>query len=318
MILVATTTWNSIDLIEEFLVHYQKLGVQKIMVMDFDSTDGTQSVLKSSRWADFVHLTPFPGVADLDSSNIMLSIAKSKFGSDSYCLFCDPDEFLVTPSMRIEEVVGPVRADRMDACVIPRFNMTAARKVAVSQQSRLTPFDALKFRVDHRVKRRVSVDMGNEVLDPPWISTAILGKVLVRLEATISICDGDHQAECKDREVDVAGDGVYLLHYPVRTWAEFENKIDMAKVDMGANTDLPDAYGWQIRRWVRLSNSGELYEEYLAQFAGERDLDSHLADGSLCVDESVRVFNSAGSRCSLRQRIANAFNRIGPKSIPTK
>ena len=74
------------------------------MVMDFDSTDGTREVLQSREWANLVEMIPFPGIARLDSSNLMRSIATERAGSDDWCLFCDPDELLVTPHMRIEDL----------------------------------------------------------------------------------------------------------------------------------------------------------------------------------------------------------------------
>ena len=42
---LVTTTWNSLDHLEIFLDHYRKLGVARVLAMDFDSTDGTAKVL---------------------------------------------------------------------------------------------------------------------------------------------------------------------------------------------------------------------------------------------------------------------------------
>ena len=290
-IIGATTTWNSIDLVEKFLGHYQKLGLRKFLVMDFNSSDGTQDVLNSSTWSDFVRLVPYPWIDHLDSSNIFLALAKESFPPETLCLFCDPDEFLVTPSMKICEAVWTGSIDRMGACEIPRFNMTALRDVAASEQALLTPFDALKYRINKRVRRWGS-DMENEVLDPPWIFTDIPGKVLVRLEATTLIHDGDHWATCKEGEPGPAPEGVYLLHYPFRTWKEFEDKIEMAKIDYGINTYRPPSYGWQYRRWIRISNETRLYSEYLEQFIERDNIERLLADKTLYIDDHVRQFNT--------------------------
>jgi len=294
-IIGATTTWNSIEIIEKFLKHYKKLGLKQLLVMDFHSVDGTLDILTSDAWSDFVRLVPFPGIAHLDSSNIFLSLAKELYPAGTMCLFCDPDEFLITPSMQIREAVWTSSANRMGTCIIPRFNMTASLEAAESHQDELTPFGALELRIDNRAKRSFSTDMNKEVLDPPWIFTAIPGKVLVRLEETTFIGDGDHQADCNQGESGPAHEGVYLLHYPFRTWEEFRNKIEMAKIDMGTNTYLPDSYGWQIRRWIRLSHESRLYNEYLKQFIEQPKLAKYLADGTLCVDKNVQIFNDSDS-----------------------
>lgn len=291
-IIGATTTWNSIGLIEKFLKHYQQLGMQRLLVMDFNSSDGTQDILRSSTWSGFVQLIPFPGIDHLDSSNIFLELAKKLYPPETLCLFCDPDEFLITPSMKIEEAIWTGPISRMGACTIPRFNMTASRETAESSQARMTPFDALTYRIDKRVTRASVIDMKKEVLDPPWIFTAIPGKVLVNLEEATSIGDGDHWATCNDGEPGSTREGVYLLHYPFRTWAEFESKIELAKIDLGTNTYLPDSYGWQIRRWIRLSKGNLLYNEYLAQFIEAKILEQHLVEGVLCIDQNVREFNN--------------------------
>ena len=103
--ILATTTWDSVGLIQPFLNHYRKLGFDRILVMDMGSADGTLEVLASADWRGFVELVPFPGLAGLDSSNLFLSVAKQRFGR-GWCLFCDPDELLVTASMAIQEVVA--------------------------------------------------------------------------------------------------------------------------------------------------------------------------------------------------------------------
>ena len=48
MLIVITTTWNSANVIETFLHHYRALGVDQVLVMDFDSSDGTDELLRSN------------------------------------------------------------------------------------------------------------------------------------------------------------------------------------------------------------------------------------------------------------------------------
>jgi hypothetical protein len=284
---VATTTWNSVDLVCTFLEHYRQLGVERVFVMDFDSTDGTRDVLLSEAWKPFVTLVPFPGIAGLDSSNVLLSVAKRSCGPDHWCLFCDPDELLVTPSMSITGCgLAEVVAGRVGSLSIPRFNVTAALSVAQSAPHRLSPADALNLRIDRRHDRLIEADVLKDVLEPPWIYTAIPGKVFVAVANSVAIGDGDHVAKTEGGVAETPG-GVYLLHYPFRSFQQFAAKIEMATLDFAANRDLQPAYGWQLRRWIVLARDGKLYEEYLSQFIPDYDIERLLFDGTLAREWSV-------------------------------
>ena len=190
VVIVVTTTWNSATLIDTFLRHYRALGVDQVLVMDFDSSDGTDELLRSSEWAAFVRTVPFTGLAGLDSSNLMLDLARDWFGPDAVCLFCDPDELLAVPEAC--DVGSPLGA--ADAVVLPRHNVTGLRSVAASEPDSLSALRGLTLRIDGRCERVPIEDMHKERLVPPWIYTAIPGKVLVRAGRVLSIGAGDHVA----------------------------------------------------------------------------------------------------------------------------
>ena len=144
MNILITTTWNSATLVETFLDHYRALGFEQVLVMDFDSTDGTPDLLRSDRYRDLVRLVAFPGLPGLDSSNLMLAMAQEEFGPDSACLFCDPDELLVvTPDLDV-----PALLAGSDVVVLPRHNVTGARSTAAADPDSLTAVQGLTLRID--------------------------------------------------------------------------------------------------------------------------------------------------------------------------
>jgi len=288
--IVATTTWNSIDHAEIFLAHYRKLGAGRVLVMDYDSTDGTAEMVGSCEWQDFVTSVPFPGLAGLDSSNEMLGIAAAT-GSDDWCLFCDPDELLVTPSMRIDELAAAGEAAGTDWFSIPRFNVTAPRSHAKTAPERLTALDGLDLRIDRRVTRAGAAEIPKMELVPPWIYTAVLGKVFVRVGATYAIGEGDHSAKGKRNGGAEAPAGAYLLHYPFRRYETFAEKIARARLGFEKNPHLSEGHGWQLRRWIRMAQEGTLRAEYDAQFVDDEEVARRLADGTLCRDSNIRRFH---------------------------
>ena len=284
MLIVVTTTWNSATLIETFLRHYRALGVDQVLVMDFDSGDGTDELLRSIEWAGFVRTVPFTGLAGLDSSNLMLDLARDWFGPNTVCLFCDPDELL---SLAAESDVPSLLGDA-DAVVLPRHNVTGLRSVAVAEADSLSALQGLNLRIDVRCERVPMEDMHKERLVPPWIYTAIPGKVLVRAGGVLSIGAGDHVAVvAPGRHVGTPARAAYLLHFPMRSYAEFEQKITMYTEFIAANPELEIGWGWQARRWIKVAAAGRLHEEYLEQFVSGDQLAELIGDGTLVRDESV-------------------------------
>jgi hypothetical protein len=199
MQLLATTTWNSSDIIGTFLEYYRRLGVDRVLLMDFDSTDQTQEIARS--FGDFVSMVPYPGIANLDSSNIMLALARERFGPDARCLFCDPDEFLVVPD---GVGAGQLGLHSARGISIPRHNVTARVSDVLERPDELTPIGCLNLRIDRRAVRNVPQDMFLDELTPPWIYTAIPGKVSVRLGSATAIGAGDHGATFTNSEATVS------------------------------------------------------------------------------------------------------------------
>ncbi len=289
MKIIATTTWNSSDVIETFLQHYRKLGFDQVLVMDFNSTDGTSEILRSERYHGFVRIVPFPRIVELDSSRILLEQAKKDFAPETSCLFCDPDELLVLPG---GTGISDLTAAAPSAVVLPRFNTTGRLSSARSSAQPLSPLGALNLRIQKPSRRRPLEDMRKDVLIPPWIYTAIPGKVFARLGPTLAIGDGDHTAIVSDNQVTTpAPPGAYLMHFPFRTYEAFEEKIRLATSDFASNPQLAETYGWQIRRWLRIAKSGTLYDEYLQQFVPDEQVEQLIEAGTLVLDNSVRALH---------------------------
>jgi hypothetical protein len=288
---VATTSWNTIDLIDPFLSHMKRLGARAVLVMDYDSDDGTQDLLRSERWSGFVQLVPFPGLAELDPSNITLAIARERF-PDAWCLFCDPDEFLACDGMDLQATASSEGWSDCDLVRLVRRNMTAPRSRA-GEIGRLPFADVLTLRIESSSVRskRERIDWR---LDSPWIFTAVREKVLVRLTACSRIGVGDHVATMSsDRSLTSAS--ARLLHYPFRSYAEFAEKVRNTDIHLSGSPELPRAFGWHWRRWIELGRSAGLEAEYLQQFIDDAEVEGMLANGTLAEDLSVSRLNAAGN-----------------------
>lgn len=288
---VATTTWNTGNLVDDFLDHYRRLGAEAVLLMDFGSVDGTRERVVT--WGDFVEVVDLPSLAGKDSSNELLAEAKRRYPKEWWCLFCDPDEFLVTPRMQIDDVSSAAPADA-GTIVVERRNMTGPHSI-VTAQADLSPLRGLTLRIDGRHERTNEEMLNHEArLEPAWIYTAVPGKVLVRLGVTESIGDGDHVATTSAATVTAPLSDVYLLHYPFRDYRDFVAKVQLARRDFEAN-DYPVGFAWQYRRWLRCLEQRRLAREYLEQFLPDERVPQLIAEGVVTEDTTVRDYHATAA-----------------------
>ena len=286
---VASTTWNTGALVDDFLDHYRRLGAAAVLLMDFGSVDGTRERVVA--WGDFVEVFDLPSLAGKDSSNALLAEAKRRYPKEWWCLFCDPDEFLVTPRMQIDDASAAALPDA-GTVVVERRNMTGPRSIATAQAD-LSPLRGLTLRIDGRHERTNQEMLDHERrLEPPWIYTAVPGKVLVRLGAADSIGDGDHVATTTSATTATAPPSdAYFLHYPFRDYGEFAAKVELARQDFGEN-EYPVGFAWQYRRWLRCLEQHRLAREYLEQFVPDERVPPLITEGVLTEDTTVRDFHA--------------------------
>ncbi len=281
--IIATSTWDSADVLEPWLAHVKGLGAAKVIVMDYGSTDGTREILASKRWSGLVQAHEVRSLR-ADTSNDLLAIAKADH-ERSWCLFCDPDEFLVTPAMSLEDLL-PAETDEVSIVSVPRRNMTGPRSEATSADSCLSPFEWVTLRVERRSERTDEERFGQIELSSPWIFTAIPGKVFVQVDRVDFIGAGDHEARTSDRSTEQI-EGSILLHFPFRGFERFRLKLNHARRHM-ADDPWPPGAGWQYRRWLSAPDERALRKEYEAQFVDDADVAKLMRVGTLVEDTRVR------------------------------
>lgn len=275
---VITSTWDSAGLIEPFLEHQFKLGVDLVYVIDLGSTDGTLDVLGQSRWGGSVRVYNLPHLR-VDSAELVLQLAREKFGY-GWCQLCDPDEYMLAPGGNLRSVFQRLDETGVPAIRIPRFNMTASRATALAGYlEQNTNFRShLIYEIREQCKRSLADGIPTH-LEPPWIYTKIPPKVTFRIEQAVSLSVGGHRVELAQPGSECLDHGLHYQHYPIRSFAEFEHKIRCAKMDFAINFDAPPSLAWHWRRWVKFLDQGRLHEEYLAQFLDDVRLPDLLARG---------------------------------------
>jgi glycosyltransferase involved in cell wall biosynthesis len=279
-IVIATTTWNAGDTIEQFINHHLAGDVARIFVMDFGSDDGTLDLLQPYRNSGTVQVLTLPSLQGKDSSNVLLDQIRSSPAAPEWCLFIDPDEFVSSPASLVS-AFSSVPDDAL-AVNLPRFNVTGVRPRSI--QHCPVPFADLMLKIRQR-SRRSAEDRRARYLNPPWIFTEILGKVAVRVRSGVAVGHGDHSASGNTR---LTLNGQELLHFPIRAWEKFEEKIRLAKMDFKANSHLNPDFAWHWRRWIAIHEAGALASEYLEQFIDAGDVERLIQGGVL---ENIKSSN---------------------------
>jgi hypothetical protein len=265
---VATTTLHSEDLVTPFLDHLRAVGAERVLVMDLGSHDRTLDLLRQDRFRGFVDLVSGADIATADPSNILLAEAKLRF-PDAWCMFCDPDE-LVSPSIRTYQVPAGV------SCLELRRNNVTGLRENLSEGG-VIPWEHLVLKVARDV-RRDSAAFSGARMDPPWIFSRVMDKIVLQLSAAQSIGAGDHSAALAFGLTERT-DSVFLQHYPLRSWQAFLTKVETIEQFFQHHPDLPPAWGEHWRRWVRLLRGGSLKQEYLDQFIENARLAAMLDGG---------------------------------------
>ena len=287
--IVATSTWDSADVLEPWLAHIERLGAAKVLVMDYGSTDGTREILGSKRWSGLVRAHDVSSL-QADTSNDLLAIAKADH-EGSWCLFCDPDEFLITLTMSVEDLL-PADRDAVSIVSVPRRNMTGPRSEATSTDSSLSPFEWLTLRIERTSERTDEEVAGRIELSSPWIFSALPGKVLVDVDRVDFIALGDHEARASDGSTDQL-EGSILLHFPFRSFERFRSKLEHAGRHI-EHDPQPSGAPWHYVRWLSAGGERALRGEYEAQFVDDADVARLIRAGFLVEDvrarDAVRAF----------------------------
>jgi hypothetical protein len=280
-VVLATTTWNCVDIIDRFLEHNRRIGVHRVYVVDFHSDDGTREVLTSAKWRSYVEMRDLPSLKDQDTSNQLLAVIRPRHPGE-WCLFCDPDEFLATANMAVADLFPP-DWESLDAVAIPRFTLSAPQSAARAGDLEEHALDRFTLRIA-RQHRHPREQRDADVIVPPWIYSAILNKTMARLDAIQSVADGDHAVFTREARPSGQAADAFLLHFPIRSFRDFAAKVELYRLDYEAN---PGEWGWHQRRWIRLLDAGRLREEYLAQFIPDDDVDDLVQRGVLAHERRI-------------------------------
>ena len=228
------------DILRENLDFHLAQGVDEVIVTDNGSEDATVEILREYEAQGAVRLLLEPA-DDYSQGRWVTRMARlaAAEGAD-WVINNDADEFwwprsgtLASTFEGLGDEVGIVVAHRTN--FVPR------------------PEDGRRFWERMTARERESLNPLGKPLPP---------KVAHRAHPEITVVQGNHRVEGPDLGGRVDDGSIEILHFPMRTYAQFENKIVKGGRAYARNPELPHRTGRTWRRLYELWEQGELRDHY--------------------------------------------------------
>jgi hypothetical protein len=251
------------DILAANLAHHFAHGVDFVVATDNGSVDGTVALLEAEQRAGRLRLLhePEDTYAQHRWVTRMARLAATDHGAD-WVINDDADEFWWPRSGDLADALGAVPPE-VDVVVAQRYNLVARPDGVPLTLRQATP--------------RQHPGLGDGPLPP---------KVAHRAEPAVVVRQGNHEVEgLTGATLD---DGrIEILHVPVRSYAQFHNKIAKGGAAYARNTELPPEVGHQWRRLHAHQTEGTFDEEWARLLLTDEEVAAGLADGTLVEDHRL-------------------------------
>ena len=264
------------DILVQNIEFHRALGVDHFIITDNLSRDQTPSIIQHyvrKGWASSI----FEIEDDYSQSEWVTRMARMapQFDAD-WVINSDADEFWLPSSGSLKDIYRNVPADA-DIAASPRCDFAYLGDV-----------DGAWYR-QMIYRKTVSLNHAGVPLKP---------KIAHRASADVVVHQGNHDASGMKGTAAIL-DGLEILHFPIRSKTQFENKIRNGGAAYARNSKLPSIFGGGWRQlYATYASEGSL-DSYLAsqRFTPDR-IAADMASGALTVDVRLAGFDfSAASYC---------------------
>ncbi|HVT45797.1 MAG TPA: glycosyltransferase [Thermoanaerobaculia bacterium] len=267
---------NEADILRINLLHHRAIGIDRFLILDNGSTDGTPDILRDLE--EYVAWSSDPGAYRQSELTTELAREAVRQGAD-WIIPIDADEFWYAPAGNLRSVLensgaGAIRVqvqnfiqhrDQLRSSPEALLGMTRRSIVPIGPLERVRPLV--------EARRFAYVEM---MYQPKWISRAF---------PSIEIAMGNHHVSGIEGPLEDSDD-VVCLHAVLRSKEALE-----AKVEQGARVaalGLDPSQGWHVQRWRRLAAQGELDREWSANSHAGELLDVHGVPHRVAFDPRLR------------------------------
>jgi len=283
---------NEVDLIRVNVLHHLALGLDRLLIVDNGSTDGTSQVLTALSGDPRVRWTRDTG--PYRQAEIWTELAQEahKEGAD-WVVPVDADEFLHCRGGKLKDVLARTGADVLRARIIDFIQRREQRLPSPEALLHMTRRVAEPLPRSDRVREAVAANRSS------YVEMARVSRCISRTGDHIEIAPGGHQVAGVEGPLEETEELVFL-HTPLPSLAKLEAKALIA--ERAAETFVPRAY-WHVSRWQELRGvSGGLEQEWAANSYADEHLDVYGSLHPVIFDPTLRDLLAPWLRPSLRNR----------------
>jgi hypothetical protein len=305
-IVLFTAPYDQGDILADFLDWHLDLGIDLILALDHGSTDGSRETL-----ADYARNRPvvwFPtperDISKYSPADMLASMARDQYHAD-WVIHCDVDEFLCSGGDDLRTVLAKAERDGVTQVIIDRHNMTA-----------LMPDTGQRAMQSHilRVEKPIELNYDDRVsgdLPVPWLFSKDAPHLAVRTSALVEYGNGAHSATLSWGKAELS-DQLFIQHYPIRGYDEFEQKVRNTEDWLASNKHLEQdpLWAWHWRRWIRLRAEGRLREDYEAQFIPPTRAQELVREGTCVFDDTVSRWSKRRENSANAGRLSKLLQRV--------
>jgi glycosyltransferase involved in cell wall biosynthesis len=248
------------DIVAENLDFHLAQGVDEVIVTDNGSEDATLDILSEYEARGVVRVIHEPSDDYSQGKWVtrMARMAASDLGAD-WVINSDVDEFwwprtgtLASTFEALDGDVGIVVARRTNFVPQPEGEGPFWERMTVRERESLNP-------------------VGKPL--PP--------KLAHRAHPEIEVVQGNHRVRGADLGERLDDGTLVILHFPVRSYAQFENKIVKGGQAYARNRELPENVGRTWRRLYEVWQRGELPQHYAESVVSDPDREDLVTDTRL-------------------------------------
>lgn len=244
-LVMALLVRDEADIVRENLEFHFAQGVDRAIVMDNRSSDGTTEILEEYEARGAIRLIHQPGVYDQEPwVNEMVRIAVHEEGAD-WVLPNDSDEFWVPRAGTLKELLADL-PPKVGAVVAQRYNF-------------LPPPEGPEPWWERMIRReRRSFNVAGRPLPP---------KLIHRAHPDLVIRKGNHRRMPPRVGKALQTDAIDVLHFQMRSYPQFERRVVQIGTALEGRPDLPERVGRARKAQYELWRAGRLREAYEAAAA---------------------------------------------------